>query len=222
MDKYINMLSQIELHKQAVLYDFFNIFHDLKILNVKIINNICSKIRAVVTFEQEKRVIYENTQLGLERGFGKYIGWINQNIQCERKLYQKSILIYSDCSFLEYISYHQPSCEKQLKDYYLRFGSLAALLLSLNGEALLPSMVIPMGSQPVIQDVTSLFHSCPTYNKNLPEYGEYHKILGGNIISKYETDIRKGYERFYTKAKENENDIKEIVKLCFMDALRKC
>ena len=116
MDKYINMLSQIELHKQAVLYDFFNIFHDLKILNVKIINNICSKIRAVVTFEQEKRVIYENTQLGLERGFGKYIGWINQNIQCERKLYQKSILLYSDCSFIEYISYIQPSCEKQLKD----------------------------------------------------------------------------------------------------------
>lgn len=215
MEEYRKIIEQVELHKRAVLYDFFDVFQDLNVLNVEMIRNILQRVRAVVTFEEDKKVIYENSRLELEKGFGKYVGWLNQNIQQEKKLYQKSILVYPECGFLEYIKYKVPSEEKQWKDYYSRFGSLAALLLSLNGDILLPSMVTPMGCQPVIQDVSPLFQKYPAYNMNLPEYGDYRKMLGNNNPFGYAEDIREGYEMFYKGVKENEKDIQEAIQLCF-------
>lgn len=215
MEEYKKIIEQVELHKRAVLYDFFDIFQDLDVLKVDIIPNMRKRVRAIITFEQGKKIIYENSGLELEKGFRKYVGWLNQNIQQKKKLYQKNMLVYPECGFLEYIKHKKPIQEGQWKDYYARFGSLAAILLSLNGNLLLPSMVTPMESQPVIQDVSLLFRSFPVYNMHLPKYEDYYKTLGNNNLFRYTEDMRKSYEMFCKGVKENEKDFREAIQFCF-------
>lgn len=210
------IIEQVESHKRAICYTFFDSTKESNIIDITILRDIPQKMKAEIKFEQGEKVIYEEAYGVLEQKLGKYLSWLNQNIYIERKFYCKSIISYPECSFLEYIKEKVPKEEIKLQNYYYQYGALVAIIHSLKGNDLLPSRVIQMSDQPVIQDTYQLLQEKPSYNVNMKEYSYFYKKMKlEEVIIKYEKDIRRGYSEFYNFATRNKHDMKEIVKLCF-------
>ncbi len=101
--------KNVEKHKKAILYNFFESFEEVSISDIEITKANKEYIQAIITFAHGKKVIYKSSALEYEKGFQKYIGWLNQNIFQNRKMYCKSILVYKECGFVEYID--ERKCE---------------------------------------------------------------------------------------------------------------
>lgn len=209
------MTEHIEQHKKAILFGFFHTMQDLSVTQVDFESQDNNRTKAIISFQDEKKVIYDNGSLELEQGFGKYITWFNQNILKNRKLYCKNILAYTDCGFVEYINSSECLNEEQKEAFYYRLGSLNALILSLQGMQLAETDVTMMQEQPVIQDVGALLKKKPVYSKkciqNMSKRKEDYQV----ISDQYPEYIQKGYSDTCDFIMENENDIQEIIKLCF-------
>lgn len=209
------MMQQIEQHKKAVLYSFFHTLQDLTITSLESEIQDRDRTRAVVSFGQQNKVIYDTGSMELELGFVKFITWFNQNILKDRKMYCKRILSYPDCGFVEYIDTSECQNEEQKKEYYYRLGSLDALLLLLQSEKLTASDVKMVEEQPIIPDVCTLLKKKPVYNQKWIDGTGERQYTHKSIANEYLESMEKGYEDTCSFIEENEADIKEIIKLCF-------
>lgn len=207
------ILQQIEEHKRAIIYSFFDSFDDLSVKRLEMQAYSEERIRAVVAFEDEKKVIYENSDLKIEQGFRKYITWFNNEVLQNKKLYCKNILSYKNCGFIENIEEKIADMEEQKQDYYYRLGCIIAIVSALNVEIVEVENIIEMNDQPVIKDITKIFKAYPIYYQN----EETGKIMFEEFESqcpiKYRMYMKDGYE--YINTFMRENDIRDIVKLCF-------
>lgn len=209
------IIQQIKQHKKAILYSFFRTTEDLNITKLEPKTQGDHITKAIVSFEQEKKVIYDSGSLVLEQEFVKYITWFNQNILKDRKMYCKRILSYPDCGFIEYIDVSDCQNEKQKKEYYYRLGSLDALLLPLQSEELTVSNIKMVKEQPIVQDIRALLRKPLVYNRRWEDDTEKRQYTHKNITNKYLDSMEKGYEDTCYFIQKNEQDVEEIIKLCF-------
>lgn len=211
------ILQQVEEHKKAILYSFFDSFQNLNVSNLELETFEEERTRAIVTFEEEKKVIYEKGSLEMEQGFRKYISWFNHNILKDKKMYCKNMISYMDCGFIESPEEKWSSGEEQKKNYYYRLGSMIALLSALNVELVDAEDVVEVDEQPVIKDIRRLIKARPMYNRNEKAGRKMFGELEERCPVRYRSHMKEGYEDVFSFMCENEKDMKEIVKLCFSE-----
>ncbi|MGN0482056.1 MAG: DUF4135 domain-containing protein [Lachnospiraceae bacterium] len=198
--------AKIKSHKRAILYTFFDILEDLELQTVTPIG----QTRSCVQFAQNKRVIYDERLLYTEQTFQKYLAWFNQNVQKDLPFYRKKILVYDDCSFVEFLE--EQSCGADTDSaFYQRLGSLAALVAAIGGKELHRQEIIRMEEHPVIRDVWPLFENgyqyCPNIAKEpvfLQDFLQEEKQAGW---------IKDGYQKSVLFCKENSADVEELLKI---------
>lgn len=209
------ILEQTQKHKKAILFEFFDSAQDLDIKSLEIHDMDLQRIRATITFLPDNKVIYDDGSLKLEQGFKRYVSWLNQNILSNNKMYCKTLLEYPECGFLEYIDERKCKDSEEQKDYYYRYGSLAAVVASLDGKILSRLDVASRAGQPIVKDITLLLKDLPTYNRNMPTYQEFSNAAVGEFPYSFSDEVRCGYRDMYSFIKDNEDDVKDIIKLCF-------
>ncbi|WP_310601780.1 DUF4135 domain-containing protein [Anaerosporobacter sp.] len=197
---------QTQKHKRAILYTFFDVLEDLELQSVIPLN----PMRGCVQFTQDKRVNYDERLLYMDQTFQKYLAWFNQNVQLELPFYRKKILVYHDCSFIEYIE--ESRVVSTDYNYYQRLGSLAALVEVLGGKALTEQHVLRKGEHPIIQDVSLLYEKGYRYCSDIAESTSLfqQQTQKREEISQW---IEQGYQKSYLFGKENGADIKELLKI---------
>lgn len=84
---------------------------------------------------------------------------------CEFK--KINILDKENYSYFEEISHVRAADEKEFKQYYEKLGSLLGILYTLNGTDFHSENIIANGSNPMLIDLESLFHSNVFINENL-------------------------------------------------------
>jgi len=209
------ILEQTQKHKKAILFEFFDSAEDLDISSLEINSIEEERTRATITFVPDNKVIYDSGSLKLEQGFKRYISWLNQNILNNRKIYCKTLLEYPECGFLVYVDERKCNDLKEQRDYYYRYGNLAAVVASLGGKILSRFNVASMAGQPVVKDITLLLKNPPNYNKEMPTYQEFLNVALNEFQHQFLEEIRNGYRDMYIFIKDNEEDLKDIIKLCF-------
>lgn len=209
------ILQQVEEHKKAIIYSFFDSFDDLVVKKLEIQAYDEERIRAVVSFEDEKKVIYENGSLGIEQGFRKYITWFNNEVLKDKKLYCKNILSYKNCGFIEKLEEKSTKNEQQKQDYYYRLGCIIAIVSALNVKVVETENVLEVDDQPVIEDITKIFKAYPIYHQNEETGKNMLKEFESKCPINYRIYMKEGYTNINTFMSKNENDMRDIVKLCF-------
>ena len=80
------IIEQVNKHKTALFFLFFDTAKDLKIEELVVDSAEENKVRDIVVFENGHKVIYENAPADLEQGMKKYLSWLNQNVMKEKKM----------------------------------------------------------------------------------------------------------------------------------------
>lgn len=211
------ILQQVEEHKKAILYSFFDSFQNLNVSSLELEKFEEERTRAIVTFGEEKKVIYEKGPLEIEQSFRKYISWFNHNILKDKKMYCNNMISYTDCGFIEKPEEKWASGEEQKKNYYYRLGSMIALLSALNVELVEADDVMKVDEQPVLRDIRRLVKAHPIYSRNEAAGRKMFGELEEHCPVRYRSHMKEGYEDVFSFMCENEKDMKEIVKMCFSE-----
>ncbi|MDH6363685.1 type 2 lantibiotic biosynthesis protein LanM [Enterococcus sp. PF1-24] len=115
---------------------------------------------AIISFENGKKIVYKPHSLMIDEKFYGLISWINEtiplNIEKQREI---TIINKGFYGWSEYVNDLDCSSLGQIRKYYYRFGSLMALIHSLNGKDLHHENIIAEGEYPVFIDLETLFSS---------------------------------------------------------------
>ncbi|GEO03592.1 type 2 lantibiotic biosynthesis protein [Adhaeribacter aerolatus] len=111
----------------------------------------------IVTFASGKKVVYKPRPLAVESHFQELLQWYNQKgvtnpfkilIILNREIY----------GWVEFIEHTTCQTKEELQQYYHRYGSLLAILYSINATDFHLENIIAAGEHPVLIDIESLFH----------------------------------------------------------------
>jgi lantibiotic modifying enzyme len=207
--------DNIEKHKKAIVYNFFDMMEELLIENLEFPIIDKDRIQAVITFENGQKVIYESDKLGFEQSFQKYLSWLNQNVFQNKKMYCKNILSYEDCSFVDYIDEQEGQQEWQQQDFYYRLGALMVVLASLNIDTRENVKIVKKGDQPVVKDFHGVKSKSPVYNMDHFMERLNRSEASELFLKDYEEWFRKGYLDTQNFMILHEKDIEQVVKMYF-------
>ena len=209
------IMDNIEKHKKAILYNFFDVIEEMLIENLEFPVIDEERIQAIITFENGQNVVYESDTLGFEQGFQKYLAWLNQNVFQNKKMYCKNILAYEDCSFVDYIDEQECQQECQQHDFYYRLGALMVVLASLNIDTKENVQIVKKGDQPVVKDFHGVISKAPVYN--VDNFMERLNRSGASELFRedYEDWFQKGYLDAQKFMILHEKDIAQVVKMYF-------
>lgn len=210
-EKEINIIyKNVKKHKKAIIYSFFESFEEVSIVNIEITKSYKEYIQAIITLDNGRKIIYKSCALEYEKGFQKYISWLNQNVFQDRKMYCKNILLYKECGFVEYIDERKCEDEEKLLDYYYRLGGLKAVLGTLNVVATEECDIIQMGEQPIVKDFDQLI------NKTSEDKMKLCNSHGKKDLSEIQLQhYINGYQDVLDYVRKHESDIEEIIKISF-------
>ena len=206
-DRIEQVYARIQKHKRAILYTFFDILEDLELQSVTPLG----PTRGCVQFAQKKCVIYDERQLYTEQIFQKYLTWFNQNMQKDLPFYRKKILVYDDCSFVEFLE-EQSFCADTDQKFYQRLGSLAALVPALGGKELNRQDIIRVGEYPVIQDLMPLYENGFQYCQDFEKKPMLLHDLQ-QVGTEWYQWLKEGYQKSIRFCKENCGDVEELLKI---------
>lgn len=206
--------KEVEKHKKAIAYAFFDTNEKLELMDI-IVEKESKNILALLIFDQGRKVIYESGGLFLECGFQKYMSWFNQNVNKYFKNYVKDILVYDKCGFIEYID-ETADKEKNLeKEYFLRYGSLIAIVLSINGNFLSMSSIKRKKQYPVIQNILPILKEKVKYVEPV-SVEIISEQMKGSLLKKQELEwVLQSYAASETFIRKNVTDIKELIAMSF-------
>jgi len=112
----------------------------------------------VVEFSNKKTIVYKPRSTNLEFGFQKYLQFFNS---VNPKLFLRCIhvLDQGEYGWVEYVEFSNQSTEAESDIYHYRLGFLTALVFSINGVDVFFENLISSGTDPVIIDLETMFHT---------------------------------------------------------------
>ncbi|QFK72955.1 type 2 lantipeptide synthetase LanM [Pradoshia sp. D12] len=116
-----------------------------------------------IEFESTKHLFYKPRNTDIGNAYQDYLNWINQYEDVlEMATYR--ILGYKDYSFEEIVEKKGCDSEEEVRNFYIRFGQLLAIVYSLNGTDMHMENIIASGSNPIIVDFETLLHNSILFN----------------------------------------------------------
>lgn len=112
--------------------------------------------RSVIIFELDNyNLVYKPRNLKVVESYNKFINWINKNSGLLDLLENKGIY-YDKFTFEKFVQYKDCSSEKEVKNYYTRFGQLIAVAYEICGNDFHLENLIANGEYPVLIDLETI------------------------------------------------------------------
>ncbi|WP_241428630.1 lanthionine synthetase LanC family protein [Clostridium acetobutylicum] len=191
--------------------------------------------RAIVTFTDNEKVVFQSYISKDEEIINKFIRWINQKVDKEHSLYVKKILYAEGCSFSEYIKPINSIGKREIFDYYFKSGELLLILYVLRCSKIKSKNIIDMEDCPILDEVKDAFYSTndvPSFNfsanevaEKLVKYSVYNiEFLPESKKSITEEEIyhiKCGFEYIYNMIMYNKLELIEVMKVIFKEDILK-
>lgn len=137
-----------------------------KLFNNNLSNNIvdmkCSEGdshqqgRSVIIFEFENyNLVYKPRDLKIVESYNKFLNWINNNSGL-LDLAENKGLYYADFTFEKFVKYKECTTEKEVENYYTRFGQLIAVSYAICGNDFHLENLIANGEYPTLIDLETI------------------------------------------------------------------
>lgn len=118
----------------------------------------------IVQFGSGLRVVYKPRAVQGEAAFQGYLSWANSRSEL-LMLRTIWVLERDGYGWMEFVEPNDATTDQHIEDYYLRYGSLVALLHSVAGTDIHYENLIASGDQPVIVDLETIIQPL-AYNNN--------------------------------------------------------
>lgn len=140
----------------------------------------------VIEFCSENFLIYKPRSTSIEFGFQKYIKFFN-SVNPNLELLCISVLDMDTYGWVEYVPFIEQLTQNESDIYHYRLGFLTAIVYSINGVDIFFENLISSGTNPVIIDLETMFHtSIDKKNGNGPvsalQLSLYDSIIGIGIL----------------------------------------
>lgn len=111
---------------------------------------------AIITFENGKKIVYKPRNAEIVKSYNRFLTYINEELPT-KLLFINPLFLLKDFSVENYVTYSPCNDEKEIADYYYRFGKLIAIISFLNGTDFHCENIIAHKYYPVIVDHETLF-----------------------------------------------------------------
>ena len=112
----------------------------------------------ILYFKSGKSLVYKPRSISLEEGFQKYINFFNVKSP-ELNLKTIRTLSCEDYGWVEYVSTAEVATSSELNTFYFKLGALLGIVYSLNGVDVFFENLVASGTNPVIVDLETMFHT---------------------------------------------------------------
>jgi type 2 lantibiotic biosynthesis protein LanM len=130
-----------------------------------------------LSFENAKKLVYKNCDTNVDKTLGTFIQALQLPVPYDIQL--RNVVFRGDYGWYEYIEHKECENEQQLKEYYIRAGSLMAALDVLNYCDGHCQNLIAGGLYPVILDGETVFHNFENKGRTLEE----HSVMFTGLVS---------------------------------------
>lgn len=113
---------------------------------------------AILTFSDNKKIMYKPKRLQILNPFNKLIHRINDEPNILELKTVKS-LIYDEYGYQEFIEQKSCNTKQEVQNYYQRFGQLLGITYMINGSDFHMENLIASGEHPYIVDIETLFQN---------------------------------------------------------------
>lgn len=111
----------------------------------------------IVSFGEQRRLVYKPRSLSAEVAFQTYLAWINE-ICPSAGLRILQCLDRGEYGWMEFVANEAASSPREISSYYYRYGALIAAYNSLQGTDLHYENMIACRDQPMLIDLETIFH----------------------------------------------------------------
>lgn len=115
------------------------------------------KSAAIITFENETKLMYKPRSGGMDIAFERLISHFN-TANIGKDLRVPKVYDCGDHCWVEFIAHTPCQTKEELTDYYIRAGELLAFMYILNGADLHFENIIAQGAYPILIDLECLFN----------------------------------------------------------------
>lgn len=112
----------------------------------------------ILFFRSGLAAVYKPRSASLEKGFQEYLNYFNSVVP-ELNLRQIRVVNRITYGWVEFIHYLKPQPGLESNRYHYKLGFLTAIVYSLNGVDIFFENLIASGTDPVIIDLESMFHT---------------------------------------------------------------
>ena len=152
-------LERLELDRQAIK-ECFNIPDSANLNSIMPSGDTHNNGRSVIVveFSDESKIVYKPRDTSLEFCFQKYLEFFNLAnpglcLRCMNVLDRKSY------GWVEYVPFLDQTTQTESDTYHYKLGFLTAIVYSINGVDVFFENLISAGSDPVIIDLETMFHT---------------------------------------------------------------
>lgn len=174
-----DILDRINSDKDEIYKEFnidINKLNNISLGEGDIHNN--GKTVAILSFSDNRKIIYKPRTLDIDISFNKIINYINsKNNKIE--LYKIKSLDKNTYGWQEFIEYKECKTEKEIEYYFYSIGELLAIVHVLGSSDIHYENIISCGKNPVIIDLETLM----TNRSNVDIEKEYIRYLVDSVLS---------------------------------------
>ena len=137
---------------------------------------------AHVKFSAGIQLVYKPRSLDIDAGFQRLLNWLNTHgLSTPHRMLK--LLNRGDYGWVEFVKADECTTRDQLQRFYLRQGSLMALLYMLRAVDLHMENLIASGEHPVVVDLEALFYHEPPIDYGQDAYWRAIKLLDQSVLS---------------------------------------
>ena len=160
-------LVEVVMHTKENLLDIKNyLLNTNEDIKISIINSSLGdshnkgKTVSIVYFNNNKKIIYKPRSLDLEKGFNKFLSYLDEiDTNTSTPLYKMKVISKENYGFSEFIEPKDCNTENDVKNFYYKTGKLLGALFALNAKDIHHENIIAMSDNPIVIDLEALFHS---------------------------------------------------------------
>ena len=112
----------------------------------------------IVEFDNTTKLVYKPRSVKLELGFQKYINFFN-SLRAGPELRTIKVLDKDDYGWVEFVHFEKQSTQAESDIYHFKLGFITALVYSLSGVDIFFENLVSSGTDPIIIDLETLFHT---------------------------------------------------------------
>ena len=135
----------------------------------------------IVFFLNDKKLVFKFRNLMIGQKWNELLSFIEQ--KTGSSFYKIKRVATPKYTIEEFIEVKSCTCEKELQQYYYRFGEYVAIYYFLCGNDLHSENLIAHGSYPVLIDIETLMQNDSSLEESLDLYEQATKIKNESILS---------------------------------------
>jgi type 2 lantibiotic biosynthesis protein LanM len=112
----------------------------------------------ILFFRSGSALVYKPRSTSIEQGFQRYLEFFNSSIP-KLNLRRIRVINRDTYGWVEFVRHSRPKAGSESEHYHYKLGFLTAIVFSLNGVDIFFENLIAAGTDPVIIDLESMFHT---------------------------------------------------------------